>query len=58
MKSPVIRQNPTDSIYADFTCPTCSFEGFVDKDQYEGRVSIRCPTENCFHEMIDFRKRR
>lgn len=44
--------NPTDDEYATFDCPKCGLHGVVDKDQYEGKVSIDCP--KCeFHEMIN-----
>lgn len=35
-------------------CPRCGVWGEVDDDQWNGRVSIDCPTEGCpFHETID-----
>ena len=34
-----------------FRCPKCRQTGFIDEDQFHGRVSIVCPTEGCgYHE--------
>lgn len=44
----------TPDRYALFNCPRCETQAWLDKDQYEGKVSINCG--NCeFHETIDFR---
>lgn len=44
-----------DENYAWFTCPKCGLTGIIDKEQYEGKVSIDCP-ECDFHKTIDFRE--
>ena len=37
-------------------CPACHTWGEIDDDQFDGRVSVRCATENCsFHETHDFK---
>ena len=34
-----------------FRCPQCKHSGFIDEDQFHGRVSIVCPTPDCtYHE--------
>ena len=39
--------------YALFRCPWCGDLGNIDKDQYEGKVSIQC---DCgFHVTLDLR---
>ena len=44
--------NFSDKCYASFTCPICKMEDIIDKDQYEGKVSIDCP--KCkFHETLN-----
>ncbi len=36
-------------------CPKCGQWGYIDDEQYHGRISIQC--ENCsFHETIDLSK--
>lgn len=38
-------------------CPACGALGYLDDDQFNGRVSVQCPTEGClFHETVDFSK--
>ena len=40
--------------YAIITCPGCKGTATIDKDQYEGRVSIECPMPGCgYHETHD-----
>ena len=47
--------NATDKEYATFNCPKYNLFGIIDKEQYEGKISIQCP--NCdFHKTIDFRQ--
>ena len=53
MISPI--DNPTDHQYAMFTCPKCGALGIIDKDQFEGKVSMICPSTCGFHETIDSR---
>ena len=38
-----------------FVCPACKNSGYIDEDQYFGRVSILCSCGN-FHETINFKK--
>lgn len=36
------------------TCPGCGLRAHIDRDQYEGRVSVDCP--DCdYHETHDLR---
>ncbi len=38
-------------------CPACGTWGYLDDDQFHGRVSVLCLTEGCmFHETVDFSK--
>lgn len=38
-----------------FKCPGCGLLGFIDDEQYHGKVSIQCP--GCvFHMTIDLSK--
>ena len=44
-----------------FRCPVCHESGFIDDDQFHGRVSIQCPTiDRCdehgctYHETKDW----
>ncbi len=47
--------NSTNKEFATFNCPKCNLYGTIDKDQYEGKISIQCP--NCdFHKTINFRQ--
>ena len=37
-----------------FKCPDCNVWGYIDDDQYNGRVSILC---NCgFHQTINLKE--
>lgn len=36
------------------TCPNCGTRGRIDRDQYEGKVSVDCP-ECPYHETHDHR---
>jgi len=50
-----ILTNETETEYATLDCPQCGTHGTIDRDQYEGKVSILC---DCgFHQTIDFRRR-
>ena len=41
-------------LYASVRCPSCRAVGWIDRDQYEGRISIVCPAEGCgYHETHD-----
>lgn len=51
-----ILNNATNKEYAAFNCPKCNLHGIIDKDQYEGKISIQCPKCD-FHKTIDFRKK-
>jgi len=45
-----------DERHAYIRCPSCGSAGWVDRDQYEGRVSVVCPAEGCdYHETHDLR---
>lgn len=57
LPSVTVLGNPSDDRYATFVCPKCGFSGTIDKDQYEGKVSIQCPLGCSFHETIDFRSK-
>lgn len=36
-----------------FKCPDCRVWGYIDKDQYEGKVSIQC---DCgFHKTLNLK---
>lgn len=37
-----------------FTCPGCGVEGYLDDDQFHGRVSTLCGECDRFHKTIDF----
>jgi len=37
-----------------FKCPGCGIWGFIDDEQYRGKVSIQC--ECGFHKTIDLSK--
>lgn len=38
-----------------FKCPSCGIWGYIDNDQYHGKVSLDCP--NCeFHETINLKE--
>ncbi len=44
-----------DELHASIRCPSCGGVGWIDRDQYEGRVSIACPWGGCnYHETHDF----
>ena len=35
-------------------CPSCKQTGFIDEDQYRGKVSVICPRPGCgYHETHD-----
>lgn len=42
-----------DYLRAMVECPGCGYLACIDKDQYEGKVSIDCP-ECDYHETHDF----
>jgi hypothetical protein len=46
------RQAP--ELYASIRCPGCKGIGWIDRDQYEGKVSILC-AECGWHETHDLR---
>jgi hypothetical protein len=49
-------EHSTDGCYARIRCPICKFAGWVDKDQYDGRISIQCDQPGCtYHEVHDLR---
>lgn len=53
-KPKIIFEGNNDARYASLTCPKCGIVASIDRDQYEGRVSILC---DCgWHETIDFRE--
>lgn len=51
----VKREYRTKESYAWFTCPDCGIRGKIDRDQFEGQVSIMCEDECGFHKTIDMR---
>lgn len=53
MSKAQIFESGDEEIYASLICPDCGLFGTIDKEQYEGVVSIDCP--GCdFHKTIDF----
>ncbi len=47
-----VLKNATDDQYATLVCPGCGTKGILDKDQYQGRVSVLC---DCgWHETHNF----
>lgn len=50
-----ILTNATDQEYATIDCPGCKALKVMDREQYEGKVSIQCACG--FHKTIDFRRR-
>ena len=43
-----------DDLHASIRCPSCRATGWIDRDQYEGRVSVECPAACGYHETHDF----
>lgn len=49
-----VLQNASDTLYATYVCPWCGVKGVIDREQYEGKISILC---DCgYHETVDLRK--
>lgn len=43
-------------LYASIRCPGCGSVGWIDREQYEGLVSVVCPNTGCtYHETHDLR---
>ena len=39
-------------------CPDCGGAGYLDDDQYHGRISTECFNKNCsYHQTIDWSQR-
>ena len=39
------------------TCPGCGEEGYIDDDQFHGRVSVHHDEPHCgYHETVDWSK--
>jgi hypothetical protein len=34
--------NPSVDRFASFTCPTCQIFGTIDRDQFQGKTSVKC----------------
>jgi len=47
----------TEESFPLFRCPGCSVVGEIDREQFEGKVSIDCPVDSCsYHETQDWSK--
>ena len=43
----------SDDLCVTIRCPSCGGVGWIDRDQYEGRVSVACPESCDYHETHD-----
>lgn len=45
-----------EGYYAKIRCPECGSIGWIDRDQFEGKISIECTEKVCtYHETHDLR---
>lgn len=52
-----LRQVTLDGVETwKLVCPSCGVEGYIDDDQFHGRVSTWCGECNRFHIPVDFSK--
>ncbi len=57
---PVTLKGPLHSFewHALIQCPGCGFKAWIDREQFEGSVSIECRRHGCdYHETHDLRER-
>jgi len=56
---PTLLKGPLHSFewYAQISCPSCGYVAWIDREQFEGKVSIMCDKEDCsYHETRDLRE--
>lgn len=62
MTKPKLVYGPLDGSlerHASIRCPKCGEVGWIDREQFMGRVSIVCPNDECdYHETHDMRSER
>lgn len=47
----------TEESFPLFRCPMCGTTGEIDREQFDGKVSVLCPVETCeYHETNDWRQ--
>ena len=54
---PPHEENQNPNLHAAIRCPGCKIVGWIDADQFDGKVSIWCTEDGCdYHETHDLRE--